>query len=195
MKAPFKIKQQWITSLILLVLVVFISSCVTKEQKRVDQFSTSNNVEKLGMELMNLWETGDTLKTTNIFINESTYNDIANNQVFSGIQEINKYISHIHTWASEIKMTTRNIKVSNENGYIEWTLNAKQTKPIIGRIPVATNNDIVLKGVTIIEMKNEKIEKASDYMDVLGFVIQLGSKVELPGGMVIGEEIKDTNQQ
>ena len=144
-----------------------------------------SNVEKLGQELMSLWETGDTLKTKNIFIKECTYTDVANNQVFSGVQEINKYISHIHDWASEIKMTTRNIKVSNEIGYIEWTLNAKQTKPIKGRIPVATNNDITLKGVTLIEVKNGKIEKASDYMDVLGFVMQLGSKIELPGGLVI----------
>jgi len=145
-----------------------------------------NKIEKLGEELMNLWETGDTLKTKNLFIKESIYTDIANNQVFSGVQEINKYISHIHSWASEIKMTTRNIKVSNEIGYIEWTLIAKQTKPIKGKIPIATNNNITLKGTTLIEVKNGKIEKASDYMDVLGFIVQLGSKIELPGGAVIG---------
>lgn len=110
---------------------------------------------------------------------------MANNQVFSGVQEINKYISHIHSWASDIKMTTRNIKVSDEIGFIEWTLNAKQTRPIIGRIPVATNKNITLNGVSLIEVNNDKIVKASDYMDVLGFVIQLGSKVELPGGAVI----------
>jgi len=186
MKALSKFQQQWTAVLTLFIMMVFVSSCDSKEQKRDNQFLTVNNVEKLGSELMILWDTGDTLKTKNIFLKESTYNDIANNQVFSGIQEINKYISHIHTWASEIKMTTRNIKVSNENGYIEWTLNAKQTKPIKGKIPVATNNDIELKGVTLIEVKNGKIEKASDYMDVLGFVIQLGSKIELPGGVVIG---------
>jgi len=145
-----------------------------------------NHVEILGQELMNLWETGDTLKTNDIFLKKSTYNDIANNQVFSGVQEINTYINHIHTWASELKMTTRNIKVSNEMGFVEWTLNAKQTKPINGRVPLATNNDIVLNGVTLIEVKDGKIEMASDYMDVLGFVMQLGSKVELPGGVVIG---------
>lgn len=147
---------------------------------------TTNNVEKLGQELMSLWETGDTLKTRNVFIAEGSYADIANNNVFSGIQEINQYISHIHSWSSEIKMTTNNIKVTNDIGYIEWTLSAKQTKPIKGRIPIATNKTINLNGVTLIEIKNEKIEKASDYMDVLGFVMQLGGTVELPGGVVIG---------
>lgn len=142
-----------------------------------------------------LWETGDNLKTKNIFLQECTYNDIANNHVFLGVQEVNKYISHIHNWASEIKMTIRKIKVSDEMGFIEWTLNAKQTRPIHGRIPIATNNTIRLQGVTLIEVKNGKIEKASDYMNVLGFVIQLGSKIELPGGMVIGEQTKDSIKQ
>ena len=85
-------------------------------------------------------------------------------------------------------MTKRNIKVSGDIGHVEWTLDAKQTQPIKGRVPVATNNDISINGVTLIEVENGKIKKASDYMDVLGFVIQLGSKVELPGGVVIGGE-------
>jgi len=46
--------------------------------------------------------------------------------------------------------------------------------------------------MTRIEVKNGKIERASDYMDVLGFVIQLGSQIELPGGIVIGEQTEDT---
>jgi hypothetical protein len=37
------------------------------------------------------------------------------------------------------------------------------------------------------EYKDDKIIKAVDYMDVLGFVIQLGGKVELPGGVIIGK--------
>lgn len=180
---------------ITLIFLIFSFSCNTKEQKVNRGNLGVNNVKKLGQDLIKLWETGDTLKTKKLFTKECTYTDIANNQVFSGVQEINKYISHIHSWASDIKMTTRNIKVSDEMGFIEWTLTAKQTKPIKGRIPVATNNNITLNGVSLIEVKNGKIEKASDYMDVLGFVIQLGSKIELPGGMVIGEQTKDSIKQ
>ncbi len=168
-----------------LIFLIFSFSCNTEKQKAEEKNLTVNNVKKLGQDLIELWETGDTLKTKNIFLKEGTYTDMANNQVFSGVQEINKYISHIHSWASDIKMTTRNIKVSDEIGFIEWTLNAKHTRPIQGRIPVATDKNITLNGVSLIEVNNDKIIKASDYMDVLGFVIQLGSKVELPGGMVI----------
>jgi hypothetical protein len=77
--------------------------------------------------------------------------------------------------------------VSEDFGYVEWTFRANQSSPITGRIPIATNNDVILNGVTLIEFKEGKIEKASDYIDVLSFVMQLGSKLELPGGVVIGE--------
>ena len=178
--------------LVILVFLVVNLSCNTQEQKVNSSTVKTNHVKELGEDLMLLWETGDTLKTVKIFSKESTYTDVANNQVFSGIGEVNKYISHIHNWASEIKMTTRNIKVSDKFGYIEWTLNARQTRPIEGRIPLATNNSITLNGVSLIEVRDGKIGKASDYMDVLGFVIQLGSKIELPGGIVIGEQKQDS---
>jgi hypothetical protein len=84
-------------------------------------------------------------------------------------------------------MEIREINVSENMGYVEWTMTAKQTGPIEGRVPIATNNNITLNGVTLMEYKDDKIIKAVDYMDVLGFVIQLGGKVELPGGVIIGK--------
>ena len=112
---------------------------------------------------------------------------MANDYTFYGINGINKYINHIHNWASDIKMEIREINVSENMGYVEWTMTAKQTRPIEGRVPIATNKNINLNGVTLMEYKDGKIIKAVDYMDVLGFVIQLGGKVELPGGVIIGE--------
>ena len=51
---------------------------------------------------------------------------------------------------------------------------------------MATNKSFTLKGTTIIEMEKGMITKATDYMDVMGFVIQLGARVELPGGTLLG---------
>lgn len=142
---------------------------------------------QLTKELILLWESGDTLKTSTIFHKNCEYTDTANNYTFKGIEGVNKYVSHIHNWASDVKMEIRKLNVSEKMGYVEWTLTGKHTSPIAGRVPIATNKDIALNGVTLLEFDKQKIIKASDYMDVLGFVIQLGSKVELPGGVVIGE--------
>ena len=71
-------------------------------------------------------------------------------------------------------------------GYIEWTFTAKQTGPIRRKVPIATNKEIQINSVIIIVTKGNLIIKTTDYLDALGFVIQLGSKVELPGGVIIG---------
>jgi len=60
-----------------------------------------------------------------------------------------------------------------------------QDRPIPGRIEIPSNKEFKVKGVTIIEVKDGRITKATDYMDLLGFMIQLGARVELPGGVVL----------
>lgn len=166
--------------ILILILTEIVFSCNTFKNTGEDQI-------KLVREFMDLWESGDTLKTAYIFQKGTKYTDMANNQTFSGIQEINHYITHIHNWASDVKMIIRKIDVTENMGYVEWTMTARQTRPIQGRVPIATNKDITINGVTLMDFREDKIARAVDYMDVLGFVIQLGSKVELPGGVVMEE--------
>lgn len=167
------------------LFVGILLSCQTSNN--VDEIKVIEHNTQLLQGLMVLWETGDTLRTHEIFSENCEYTDVANNTTLSGIVGVNGYISHVHNWASNTQMTVRKVHVSENMGYVEWTFTAVQSNPIKNRVPVATNKDITLNGVTIAEFNGGKIQKAADYMDVLGFVIQLGSKVELPGGVVIGE--------
>ena len=168
-----------------LLFVGILLSCEPSREIEENKLKEHNTL--LLKNLMVLWETGDTLSTHEIFSADCEYTDVANNATLSGIEGVNRYISHVHNWATNTQMTVRKINVSENMGYIEWTFTAVQSNPIKGRVPIATNKDITLNGVTLAEFNDGKIQKAADYMDVLGFVIQLGSKVELPGGVVIGE--------
>lgn len=181
--------------LITSILLAGIFCCCETKNSSVDDIGLGSINDNLANELMTLWETGDTLKTHEIFLNECSYVDIANNSTFPGITGINKYVGHIHSWATDVKMIVRKINTTDNMGYVEWTLKAKHTSPIEGIVPIATNKDITLNGVTLLEFKDGKIEQASDYMDVLGFVMQLGSKLELPGGNVIGDEETAANKR
>lgn len=172
---------------ILLLLVIISFSCGTEDTKIISNETLNKQRIKLAEDLMNLWETGDTLKTGEIFADSSTYEDVANNRTFYGIQGVNKYVGHVHSWGSDIKMEIRNLLVSDDAAYIEWTFTAKQTSPIKGMVLQATNKPVTLKGVTLIKFSDDKIITAKDYMDVLGFVLQLGSKIELPGGVIINK--------
>jgi steroid delta-isomerase-like uncharacterized protein len=168
-----------------LLYVGILISC-QPSNKVEENKSIGNNIQLLN-NLMVLWETGDTIKTIEIFSENCEYTDVANNTTLSGIEGVNRYISHVHNWASNTHMTVRKINASENIGYVEWIFTAVQSSPIKGRVPIATNKNITLNGVTVVEFKDGKIQKAADYMDVLGFVIQLGSKIELPGGVIIGE--------
>lgn len=172
---------------IFILFIIVNYSCRTQEFKSSNAENQKNNTTKLAKDFVYLWETGDTLKTNDIFADSCIYTDVANNQTFVGIQGVNKYIHHVHDWASNVKMTVRNIEVSEKTGYVEWKFTAKQTRPIKGIVLIATNKQITLNGVTVLSFSDNKIKDASDYMDVLGFVLQLGSKVELPGGVIINK--------
>ncbi|WP_223547966.1 nuclear transport factor 2 family protein [Aestuariivivens sp. NBU2969] len=176
----------------IICLITFLGCFISCNQAK--QHKTEKIIEKnlnLANSLMELWESGDTTKSKAIFHKDCEYIDIPNHYIFKGIDGVNKYVRHVHNWGSNIDMEIRNINISEKIGYAEWTFKALQSSPITGRIPVATNKKISIKGVTVLEFNNGKIQKATDYMDVLGFVLQLGSNIELPGGITIGKENND----
>ena len=172
---------------ILLFIIIINLSCESQEYKTGNNENHKIHATKLAKDQMALWETGDTLKTHEIFADSCTYEDVANNQTFNGVNGVKKYISHVHNWVSNIKMKIRNLKISDDIGYVEWTFTAIQTSPIKGIVLIPTNKQIILNGVTLIKFRDDKIKDAKDYMDVLGFVLQLGSKVELPGGVTLSK--------
>jgi len=167
---------------VLIILTITFSCSQKKENSR----SINNKSGTIGAKLMEVWESGDTSLVNELFHEECEYVDIPNNYVFEGLNGVKDYISHVHKWGSDIGMEIRNKKFEGDVGYIEWTFSAIQSNPIRGRVPIATNKEIKINGVTLIEIKDNKIKKATDYLDALGFVIQLGSKIELPGGVIIG---------
>ena len=171
---------------LIISLVFCMQSCNNSSQERTNDHNEILITEKLGTRLMSIWESGDSLQVDEIFHINSEYVDTPNHHIFKGRNGAKDYISHIHSWGSNIEMKIRNKEFSEDHGYIEWTLTATQSNPIIGRVPVATNKEITINGITLIETKDDLIIKATDYLDALGFVLQLGSKVELPGGIVIG---------
>lgn len=42
-----------------------------------------------------------------------------------------------------------------------------------------------LKAAAVVELRDGRIARAADYIDVVGFVVQHGAQVELPGGVII----------
>lgn len=136
-------------------------------------------------QLMTIWETGDFAMLEEIANPDIVYDDVPNGERFEGLDGVRRYVGHVHSWASQVQITVVAVHSGPDEAVAEWVMRGVQDRPIPGRIPVATNRPFELKGVTLVELEDGRIARAADYIDVLGFVVQLGSRVELPGGLVI----------
>jgi len=140
---------------------------------------------QLAARLMRMWETGDTSALEGLTAPGVVYDDIPNGEQYRGRAGVAGYIGHVHSWASDISIEVLRLHTGPDFAVAEWRMRGLQDRPIGGRIPVATGRRFELKGLTLVETRNGRIQRAADYIDVLGFVLQLGAHVTLPGGATL----------
>lgn len=161
--------------LLLIPLLLLCYGCDTQQ---------TDAPEKL-QQLMQVWQNGDTSILNELFTPEARYQDIPNGTELEGIEAIRAYVDHVHAWADQISIEVTHLQGDNQHASAQWVMRGVQAQPIAGRIPIATQRPFTLQGLTLIELEKGKIKRAADYMDVLGLVLQLGARVELPGGVVL----------
>jgi len=150
-----------------------------------DQALPAPRASRAARRLMEMWESADTAQLASLAAEDVVYDDVPNGQRFQGHEGVRRYIGHVHSWAGAIRFEVTAVHGGDDSALVEWILRGVQDRPIPGRVPVATGRPFELKGATLVEMKGDKITRAADYLDILGFVVQLGARVELPGGVVI----------
>lgn len=135
--------------------------------------------------LIAAWERGDEALIADLFAPQATYDDFPGQQSYEGLGEIIGYITEIHDWADDVYMNVGQLHMTETGAVAEWVLSAIQARPMGVRLPTGTGREIVVNGVTIIEMEGGRIIRAADYVDTLPMMLQLGGRVEMPGGGVI----------
>lgn len=166
------------TSIIFAVLLVTTSCTPPQEQ-------TGSSEAELTIQLLtNAIATADTAVILDLFWPEATYDDFASQLTYQGIQEIVAYLTNAHEWGDDVYMNLGRIHITPTGAVGEWIFSAIQNRPLGDRFPVASGNEVVLNGVTIIEMRGDRIIRAADYVDGVPMILQLGGRIELPGGGV-----------
>ena len=54
-----------------------------------------------------------------------------------------------------------------------------------GVLSEGTGREVVLNGVTVLEVEGGRIERAADYTDSGALLLQLGATVEMPDGTTV----------
>ena len=123
-----------------------------------------------------------------LFHPDAVYDDYANQRQYRGLEEIAGYITGGTRWATGVSMDVLSVHVSDSVAVAEWVFTGIQDRPVGSLLPVVTGREVVLNGVTIIEMEGGRIRRAADYVDALQLVLQLGGEVRMPGGGVLRQD-------
>jgi len=167
------------------VIAVLALALLTASCNRSGPSPLLQENEVLARMLMTDFQSGDVSNLSGLFYPTAVYDDYSNQNEYKGLQEISGYVKRLQSWADDITLSVNAVHASETGVTVEWTLSAVQARPIPGTIGVATENQVQVNGVTVLEVSRHLITRAADYMDDLGLVLQLGGQVHMPGGMVL----------
>jgi len=135
---------------------------------------------------MAVWESGDVSNLGALFHADAVYVDKPNARELNGLAEIAAYVEHVHSWAGDVEIEVTGIRGGDSFAVAEWVMSGVQDRPINGMVPVATNRQFRIHGLTMVEVSEGKAVRAVDYIQVVPLMLQLGGRIELPGGVVLG---------
>jgi len=135
--------------------------------------------------LLGAWESGVTEPLDDLFLPDAVYVDMPNDRVLTGVPAIKGFVDHVHSWASEVAIEIRGVRAADGFAVAEWAMSGVQDRPIPGMVPAATGREFEITGTTIVEMEGPRIRRVVDYIQVVPLMLQLGGRIELPGGTVL----------
>ena len=141
--------------------------------------------ELLVLSLLDAQQRADTSAIVELFWPDAVYDDYAGQLQYRGIEEIVGYVTSVHGWADDVYVNAGQVHASPSGAVAEWLFAGVQARPIAGYLPTVTNREVVLNGVTIVEVDGGRIRRAADYVDTAPLALQLGGRIELPGGVVL----------
>ncbi len=159
--------------------LLVLASCVDGS----DTADRAREAELVARSLAVAIETADSALIRDLFWPQATYEDFPNQHSYLGVEEIVGYMTGAHRWADDVLMNVGAVHPTAHDGVIfEWVFSGVQSRPLPGVLSQGTGHEVVLNGVTIVEMDGGRVVRAADYTDSGALLLQLGARVELPDG-------------
>jgi hypothetical protein len=174
------------TALLVVAAGLATASCASRSSEPSPAMKENELTAHL---LISDFESGDVSNLAGIFAPDAVYDEFSGSREYQGLQEISGYVGSLQSWADGIVMSIDEMQVWNTGVVIEWSFSAVQNRPIPGLVPTATGHEVVLNGVTVLEIANHHVIRAADYMDDLTMMLQLGGEMHMPGGTILKNDI------
>lgn len=114
----------------------------------------------------------DIEKLMPFFTEDVVYEDVTFGVVNHGKMELRKFALDFFKAFPDTRFTVTSVVISGNHAAVEWTLTGTQKGDMPG-IP-ATNKPISVRGVSMMEFRNGKVSRDSDYWDMATLRRQVG---------------------
>ena|SRR5262245_36871937 len=120
------------------------------------------------------WSSSQVEKLLPLFTDDVYYEDVTFGAVNKGKDALRNFAAATFGAFADLKFETKSrfVAANGKWGSLEWIFTGRQTKDFPG-LP-ATNKPFQIRGATIVEFRDGKISRNSDYWDLATYMKQVG---------------------
>ena len=111
-------------------------------------------------------------KVISFFTNDCVYEDVAIGRVNRGKEELKAFFKEMFVWSPDAKIELKSVFSAGDWAASEWVMTGTHA----GDTPElpATGKSFSVRGTSIIQMRNGKLSRQSDYWNLMSFLQQVG---------------------
>jgi steroid delta-isomerase-like uncharacterized protein len=158
--------------LILVALVALLGGCAAT--RGAGAHADPAALERVLDEWTGAWSSGDVTKLLPLFTDDVHYEDVTFGAVNRGKDALRDFAMAVFGAFADLRFErkSRFVAANGQWGAVEWVWHGRQIKDFPG-LP-ATNTPFVVRGSTVVEFRDGKINRNSDYWDLATYMKQVG---------------------
>jgi steroid delta-isomerase-like uncharacterized protein len=160
------------TLLIPMLLMLVLGGCAATREAGAPPDTVA--LERVLDEWAIAWSSGDVQRLLGLFTDDVYYEDVTFGSVNQGKSALRDFASAVFGSFTDLRFEPRSrfVAADGKRGAIEWVWRGRQTKDLPG-LP-ATNRPFEVRGSAVVEFRDGKIARNSDYWDSTTYLKQVG---------------------
>jgi steroid delta-isomerase-like uncharacterized protein len=126
----------------------------------------------MSRDLTAAWSSHDIERILSFYTDDCTYEDVVSGKVSHGKEELRAFVKDNFTTSPDLRLELKSVIASGDHLAIEWIMSGTQTGNLLN-VP-ATGKSFSVRGVSVSELKDGRIQRNTDYCDGASVMRQLG---------------------
>jgi len=126
-------------------------------------------------EYLAAWNAHDVERLMALFTDDCVYEDVALGRLEQGKERVRALVESVFVDLADFKMEVRSAFGLGDWAATEWTMTGRFVHSSVPSL-AATGRSFAVRGATMLELRDGRILRNSDYLDVPSFLRQTGAK-------------------